>query len=34
MADNEPMLALMESLDFIIYLTDDESEVEVARDLD
>ncbi|MBI1907137.1 MAG: GNAT family N-acetyltransferase [Rhodocyclales bacterium] len=34
MADNEPMLALMESLDFIVYLTDDENEVEVARDLD
>lgn len=33
MADNEPMLALMESLDFIVYLTDDESEVEVARNL-
>lgn len=34
MANNEPMLALMESLDFMVYLTDDESMVEVSRTLD
>jgi acetyltransferase len=31
LADNEPMLGLMESLDFIVNLTDDESMVEVYR---
>lgn len=34
MADNEPMLALMESLDFMVYLTDDEAMIEVSRALD
>lgn len=33
LADNEPMLGLMESLDFVVSLTDDESTVEVTRPL-
>jgi acetyltransferase len=34
LADNEPMLGLMEALDFVIQLTDDESMVEVLRRLE
>jgi acetyltransferase len=34
LADNEPMLGLMEALGFMINLTDDESMVEVSRRLD
>lgn len=33
LADNEPMLGLMEALDFMVMLTDDESVVEVSRPL-
>jgi RimJ/RimL family protein N-acetyltransferase len=33
LADNEPMLGLMEALDFRVNLTDDESMVEVSRRL-
>jgi acetyltransferase len=33
LADNEPMLGLMEALDFMVNLTDDESMVEVSRRL-
>lgn len=33
LADNEPMLGLMESLDFVVSLTDDEDTVEVTRTL-
>ena len=33
MADNEPMLGLMEALNFVVNLTDDETVVEVYRRL-